>query len=108
MAEQDRPPDEGFEYIGYYTPPDAEKLIEAFTKAGINYRADVVDRTASEATPLGHLGGLYSGSTQILLSGSVARRDEIHRIHESLFGDCLPNFESSFFNTHPPDETEPV
>ena len=108
MAEQDRPPDEGFEYIGYYTPPDAEKLIEAFTKAGIDYRADVVDHTADASTPLGHICGTFSQSTQILISGSVDRREEIQQIHTSLFGDCLPNFDSSFFTTNPPDETEPV
>ena len=108
MSSQETPLNEEFEYIGYYSPSDAEKLIEAFTREDIDYRAEVVDHTANPLTSLGHLGGLYSGATQILLSGSVARREDIQRIHESLFGDCLPNFDSSFFNSHPPDETEPV
>ena len=108
MSAQDTTPDGGLDYIGYYSPSDADKLIRAFTQAGIDYRVEVVDRTADAVTPLGHFGGLYSDSTQILLSGSVARREDIQRIHESLFGDCLPNFDSSFFNTRPPDEGEPV
>jgi hypothetical protein len=108
VASQDTPAEEGFEYIGYYAPPDAEKLIEAFTQAGIEYRADVIDRTADAVTPLGHFGGTFSRSVEILISGSVDRREQIHEIHARLFGDCLPNFDSSFFKTHPPDESEPV
>ena len=102
------PAEEGFEYIGYYTPSDAEKLIDAFTQAGIEYRADVIDHTADPATPLGHFGGTFSAAVQILLRGSVDRREEIRQIHAKLFGDCLPNFDSSFFKTRPPDESEPV
>jgi len=99
MSSPDTPPEDGFDYIGYYSPSDAEKLIEAFTRAGIDCRVHVVDHTADAITPLGHHGGLYYDSTQILLSASSARREEIRRIHESLFGDCLPNFDSSFFDT---------
>ena len=108
MSSQNTAPDDNFDYIGYYSPSDAEKLIQAFTRAKIDYRVEVVDHTQDAATPLGHYGGLYSGSTQILLSGSTARREEIQHIHESLFGDCLPNFDSSFFDTSPPDEGEPI
>ena len=108
MSSQETPANDDLEYIGYYSPSDAEKLIEAFTREDIRYRAEVVDRTGNELTALGHLAGLYSGSTQILLSGSIARRQEIQRIHESLFGDCLPNFDSSFFNIHPPDDGEKI
>ena len=108
MASHNTPPEEGFEYLGYYTPPDAEKLFEAFTQAGIEYRADVIDHTANPATPLGHFGGTFSQPVQILVSGSVDRREEIHQIHAKLFGDCLPNFDSSFFTGHPPDDSEPV
>lgn len=99
-------PENGFEYIGYYSPSDAEKLIQAFIRANVEYRVEIIDHTADEATPLGHFGGLYSQSTQILLSGSTARRQEIQRIHNSIFGDCLPNFDSSFFAASPPDESE--
>jgi hypothetical protein len=106
MSSKNTGPAEGFDYLGYYSPSDAEKLIQAFDRANIVYRVEIIDHTADAATPLGHCGGLYSASTQVLLSASTARRDEIQHIHESIFGDCLPNFDSSFFATHPRDQSE--
>jgi hypothetical protein len=99
----------GYEYLGYYSPADGAKLFQAFDAAGIDYAADVADSTGKMSLALSVMGGSFGGAVQVLISIDPARRADVLRIHQELFGDCLPNYDSSFFKEHrklePDDQT---
>jgi hypothetical protein len=89
--------DGGFDVLGYYSPLEAERFLDALQKAGIAHLAEVRDQTL-EMTPIrSNLGGFFGQGVQMLISAESTRRDDVSRIHEALFGDCLPNYDSSFF-----------
>jgi hypothetical protein len=95
--------DDGFDVLGYYAPAEAEKLIDALEKAKIQYRVEVSDKTP-EITPIrSYLGGTFGQAVQILISAASSSREHVGRIHEELFGDCLPNYNSTFFGEQPKD-----
>ena len=85
------------EELGYYSPADAAKLFEAFAAAGIDFAADVADATGAISPVLSFLGGTFGQAVQVLIRIDPGRREDVDRIHKDLFGDCLPNYDSSFF-----------
>ena len=85
------------EELGYYSPADAVKLFEAFQAAGIDFAAGVADATGAISPVLSFLGGTFGRAVQVLISIDPARQEDVDRIHKDLFGDCLPNYDSSFF-----------
>ena len=85
------------EYLGYYSPADAAKLFEAFEAAGVDFAADVADATGAISPVVSFVGGTFGQAVQVLISIDPARREDVDRIHKDLFGDCLPNYDSSFF-----------
>ena len=84
-------------YLGYYSPADAAKLFEAFKAAGVDFAADVTDASGAISPVVSYVGGTFGQAVQVLISIDPARREDVDRIHKSLFGDCLPNYDSSFF-----------
>ena len=90
-------PEEGFEFIGYFSPSDAAKLFSAFERAGIDYRADFFDGVDSITPTLAYRGGSFGQNAQILIQAAHNRLEEVARIHTELFGDSLPNYDSTFF-----------
>ena len=96
------------EYLGYYSPTDAAKLFEAFEAAGVDFAADVTDATGAISPLVAFVGGTFGQAVQVLISIDPARREDVDRIHKGLFGDCLPNYDSSFFkeqqNLDPDDQ----
>jgi len=104
------------EYLGYYSPADGAKLIDAFEAADIDCAAGLADSTGAITPALSLLGGTFGQAVQVLISIDPTRREDVNRIHKDLFGDCLPNYDSSFFkqqqNLDPDDrassnETQP-
>ena len=85
------------EYLGYYSPPDAAKLFDAFEAAGVDFAADVSDATGAIGPLVSSAGGTFGNAVRVLIRTDPARRADVDRIHQRLFGDCLPNYESSFF-----------
>jgi len=97
------------EYLGYYSLSDAAKLAEAFEAAGVDYLGDVIDSSGKVSPTHSYHGGTYGLSVWVLISINPAHRDEALRVHQELFGDCLPNYDSSFFkdpqNVDPDDRS---
>jgi len=77
-----------FTPFGQYSPREASKLLERFEKAGIAFQAEPMNA--------GRPGG-RGPTTTILIRVDPARSSEANRIHCDLFGDGLPNYDSSFF-----------
>ena len=74
--------------LGRYSPHEASKLLERFERAGITFRAQ----------PLrAGYGGSNGPTVSLDISIDPARSREADAIHRELFGDGLPNYDSSFF-----------
>jgi hypothetical protein len=75
-----------FVLFGSHAPRYAAKLLERFEQAGIVFRT-----RARHALP-------EPGPTAVIdISVDSARASEVTQIHRDLFGDGLPNYESSSF-----------
>ena len=82
----DEPEQTDFVLLGSYSSREAANLLERFQQAGIPFRAQ-------PRSPLPE-----PGPTAVLdISVDSARASEVDQIHRDLFGDGLPNYESSFF-----------
>jgi hypothetical protein len=83
----EKPTEENLVLLGTYSPREASKLVQRFQDAGITFTA----------TPRGP--GYESAGPTITLQIRVdpARSAEVAQIHRELFGDGLPNYDSSFF-----------
>ncbi|MBA2682564.1 MAG: hypothetical protein H0U76_29740 [Ktedonobacteraceae bacterium] len=57
----------------------------------------MADSTGAISPIRSRMGGTCGQAVQMLISTDPARREDVHRIHRALFGDCLPNYDSSFF-----------
>ena len=78
-----------FLWLGRYSPREAAKLLERFQQAGILFRA-------LPRKPLPQPGP----TAALDISVDSARTSKADQIHRDLFGDGLPNYESSFFRHH--------
>jgi hypothetical protein len=92
-------PERDFEPLGWYSPGDARRFLEALESAGIEFHTEVTG---------GAINVLVAADPGLMISVDAARRDEAVAVHTSLFGDALPNYESGWFQEHPPaNEGEP-
>ena len=75
--------------LGSYPPREAAKLLERF------HRARIAFRTQPRRPPP------EPGATVVIdISVDSTRGSEVAQIHRDLFGDGLPNYQSSFFREH--------
>ena len=98
--------DSSFEYLGYYAPSDAAKLFAAFEAAEVDFRADFFDGTNAIGSIAAVGGGRCGQAAHVLIRFDPERRKTVHEIHADLFGDCLPNYDSSFFAAQPGPELD--
>ena len=82
--ESDQPTEEDFVLLGGYSPREASKLLERFEQSGIAFR------TKQKTMP-------SDLTSAILVSIDPVRSNDAVEIHRELFGDGLPNYDSSFF-----------
>lgn len=80
----DEPAADDFVNLSTYSPYEAAKLLERLEQSGIAFRAQT-KKTG------------YYLQTEIVVSVETARAAEAAKIHRDLFGDGLPNYDSSFF-----------
>lgn len=85
----DTSPESDFVLLGSYSPRDAAKLLERLEKAGIAFRT-------RDRKPLPEPGP----TAAIDISVDAGRASEVAQIQRDIFGDALPNYESSFFRDH--------
>ena len=78
---------DGYEYLGWYEPLEAKRLLEALELDDIGTYAVFQDggRTHSTINAYGGFGG-----SQILIAIDKTRRPQVDRIHGLIFGSSLP------------------
>ena len=84
MESKDQPTEDEFFLLGSYSPHEAAKLLECFEKNGIVFRAQTVRHS-------------YHPRMTVAISVDPQRAGDSDKIHQELFGDGLPNYDSSFF-----------
>jgi hypothetical protein len=77
-----------FTLLGSYLPQDAQKLLERLDHAGIAFRTQ-------STIPFPQPGP----STTLVISVDSTRASDANQILRDLFGDNLPNYDSSFFRS---------
>jgi hypothetical protein len=87
VESNDQPAEVGFFFPGSYSPHEAAKLLECFEEDGIVFRAQPVRHS-------------YHPRMTVAVSVDSQRAGDADRIHQELFGDGLPNYDSSFFRNH--------
>ena len=80
----DKPEQTEFVLLGTYAPREAVKLLARFKAAGIPFRM----QPRKPSPQPGPTAGIY-------ISVDAARGTEVAEIHRDLFGDGLPNYDSS-------------
>jgi hypothetical protein len=89
-------PSPEFETLGWYSPRDAERLLNAFEEAGVPYQTEVS----------GGAGSVFVQTDRgLIVSVEAKHRQKAYQLHTELFGDASPNFDSAFFREHPPEIT---
>jgi hypothetical protein len=89
-------PDE-FVLMGAYSIVDARKLLTAFEERGVDHRAEFRDGAADINPVMSYLGGAFGQAAQATVRVAPEHKELADRIHADLFGDCLPNYDASFF-----------
>jgi hypothetical protein len=103
--------DESDEFLlmGTYSIVDARKLLTALESRGVDHRVEFRDGAADIVPALSYFGGAFGQKAQATIRVAPDQKELADQIHAELFGDCLPNYESTFFSdsdaTNDPDET---
>jgi hypothetical protein len=87
MDSRDQPKEDDFFFLGGYSPHEAARLLERLEKDSIVFRAQAVRHS-------------YHPRITVAVSVDVQRAGDADKIHQELFGDGLPNYDSSFFREH--------
>ena len=87
MDAKDQLKEDGLFFLGGYSPHEAKRLLERLEKGGIVFRAEPVRHS-------------YHPRLTIAISVELERAGDADKIHQELFGDGLPNYDSSFFREH--------
>lgn len=92
--------DESDEFLlmGTYSIVDARKLLTALESHDIDHRVEFRDGAADIAPALSFVGGAFGQAAQATVRVAPDQRELADQIHADLFGDCLPNYESTFFS----------
>lgn len=96
--QSDNDPAEEFVLMGSYSIVDARKLLSAFDSAELEYRAEFNDGVSNINPVLAEGGGSFGQAAQVTVSVAAPQKEQADRIHTDLFGDCLPNYDSTFFD----------
>ena len=99
-----------FLLMGTYSIVDARRLLTAFENQGVNHRVELRDGAADIVPALSFLGGAFGQAAQATIRVAPDHKELADRIHADLFGDCLPNYEATFFSDSDAteDPNEPV
>ena len=86
-----------FLLMGTYSIVDARKLLTALESQGVDHRVEFRDGAADIVPALSYFGGAFGQAAQATVRVAPDHKELADRIHTDLFGDCLPNYESTFF-----------
>ncbi|HWM23235.1 MAG TPA: hypothetical protein VNP98_00295 [Chthoniobacterales bacterium] len=93
----DADPSDEFVLMGTYSIVDARKLLTAFEEQGVDHRVEFRDGAADINPVMSFLGGAFGQAAQATVRVAPEHKELADRIHADLFGDCLPNYDASFF-----------
>jgi hypothetical protein len=89
--------DDEFPVMGTYSIVDGHRLLEALEKGGIDFEVEFRDG-AADITPFqSYTGGKFGQAAQVTVRVAPNDRERAEQLHADLFGDCLPNYDASFF-----------
>jgi hypothetical protein len=91
-------PAEEFLLMGSYSILDARKLLSALDSAEIEYRVEFNDGVANIGPLQAESGGAFGQAAQAMVWVAPAQKQQADLIHTDIFGDCLPNYDSTFFD----------
>ena len=77
--------DDRFTCIGDYSPPDAERLLDALTSAQIKFEIECYDGVASVAGK-----GSFGNEANIRVYVDPSKADDVHKLQTDLFGQFSP------------------
>ena len=99
------PPQSSDEFLvlGTYSIVDAERLLRAFSNANIQYHVELDDGSTRIDPVSSALGGKFGQAAQAKIKIAPTSKDAAEKIHADLFGDCLPNYEATFFKKNQAD-----
>ncbi len=106
----DADPSDEFVLMGTYSIVDARKLLTAFEEHGVDHRAEFRDGAADISPAMSYFGGAFGQAAQATVRVAPDHKELADRIHADLFGDCLPNYDATFFadsETTQGDPSEP-
>lgn len=93
----DADPTDEFVLMGTYSIVDARRLLTAFEECGVDHRVGFRDGAADINPIMSSLGGAFGQAAQATVRVAPDHKERADRIHADLFGDCLPNYDASFF-----------
>jgi hypothetical protein len=86
-----------FLVLGSYSVLDAERLLRAFDKANVQYEVELDDGSTKIDPISSALGGKFGQAAQATIRVAQSSKDVAEKVHADVFGDCLPNYEATFF-----------
>jgi len=87
-----------YEYLGWYQPPEAKRLLDALEAEKIGTHAEFDDGAATNSAVEAAYGS-FGGRSQILISIESIRRPDVDKIHGLIFGSGLHTMSDA---TNPP------
>jgi hypothetical protein len=107
MMNSDADPSDEFVLMGTYSIVDARKLLTAFEEQGADRRADFRHGAADIDPVMSCLGGAFGQAAQATVRVAPDQKELAARIHTDLFGDCLPNYDATFFSDSDTTQGDP-
>ena len=95
--ERPQQPSEEFLPLGIYSIMDAERLLPAFDKANVQYAVELDDGSTRIDPVSSALGGKFGQAAQAIIKVAPTSKEVAEKVHSDVFGDCLPNYEATFF-----------
>ena len=96
MSAADDQSDE-FLLMGTYSIVDAKRLLAGLEAAQVNFRAGFKDGVSDIVPALSYFGGSFGQAAQATIRIAPEHKALAEQVHMELFGDCLPNYDASFF-----------
>lgn len=96
--------DESDEFLlmGTYSIVDARRLLTALESQSVDHRVELRDGAADIVPALSYFGGAFGQAAQATVRMAPEHKELADRIHADLFGDCLPNYDATFFSDDTP------
>ena len=98
MQRDDAEKDDEFLLMGTYSIVDARKLLDALESHRVEHTAEFRDGAADISPARSYFGGSFGQAAQATIRVARAEKELADKLHEELFGDCLPNYDASFFS----------